>query len=94
MHDVIISDAEFKSVATTIEIACTKIDNLVDDYLALLQKASKSGAMEGETAVALLTYANYAKRLKGIAVAFSRHHSSVISSFLETVDTTDSYLYE
>ena len=94
MHDVIISESEFESLTTTIEIACAKIDTLIDDYLALLQKACTSGAVAGDTAIALRTYANYANRLKGIAVAFSGHHASVTSNFLETVDATDSYLYE
>ena len=94
MHDVIISDAEFELVAPTIEVACTRIDTLIDDYLALLEKACSAGAMAGQTALALRSYYHYANRLKGMAVAFSRHHASVISSFLETVDATDSYLYE
>ena len=94
MHDVIIKDEEFEFAQTTVRMACNKIDKLVEDYLALMEKTLNEGVTDGETYRALRTYKAYAEKLKGIGDAFSAHHNTASSTFLKLVEEKDTYLYE
>ena len=94
MHDVIIKDEEFEFAQTTVHMACHKIDKLVEDYLALLEKTLIEGVTDGETYKALVTYKSYAQKLRGIGDLFSAHHNTANSTFLKLVEEKDTYLYE
>ena len=93
MHDVIVCDEEFESVASIVKKACSKIDMIVALYLTIMEDACNSGVASGDTAKALETYVNHAQKLKGVAGSIADRHSSTSQFFLDSVDAADDYLY-
>ena len=93
MHDVIVCDEEFESVATFVQKACNKIDLAISSYLNIMDNAKGSGVVSGDTAKALDTYIKYAQRLKDVAGSIAEQHSTASQFFLDAVDAADDYLY-
>ena len=93
MHDVIVCDEEFESVAGIVKKACSKINMIVSLNLTIMEDACNTGVASGDTAKALEMYVKYAQKLKGVAGSIADQHSTASQFFLDAVDAADDYLY-
>lgn len=93
MQDTLVVDEEFtESASATIQISA-KLEELLTSYLEIMNTASAAGTIDGESADALRTYVDYAKRLQGVLGQIQMCYSVIAQMFVDRVDVADTYLY-
>lgn len=91
--DLIIDDDFCKSMGTYFVKKGEEMDQMISDYISILQDVRNKGIVGGDVATALSSYISYASRLKKQIGNISSDVNSKINSFLARVDDADQYLF-
>lgn len=91
--DLIIDDDFCKSMGAYFVKKGTEMDQMIADYISILQDVKNKGIVSGDVAVALSSYISYASKLKMQIGNISSDVNSKINSFLSHVDDEDQYLF-
>ena len=93
MHDVIVTDEEYRNSAVSIVRTANAIDTMISRYLNIMNEAKNAGAVSGEIANALSSYIEYASCLRNAASQIASYYGQVSRRFLTSIDSADEYLY-
>ena len=92
-NQCIIDDAYCKSMGAYFRREGERIDQMVEEYIAVLQTIQKTGIKKGEIHTALKDYTAYAKRMSSKIGEISENAQSQVNKFLARVDEADQYLF-
>lgn len=92
-NQLIIDDDYCNSVAEYFANQGEHLDEVISQYVAILQEIKDSAITSGDVSNALGTYISYAKRLNGQITNISAIAKSHVSNFLTRVDSADKYLF-
>ena len=93
MHDVIVYDEEYTQAASTVKSACSQMERLIRQYIAILNGVSNSAVTSGATADALKAYISYARKLDGVLDLIATTNKPVANNFVQTIDNQDQFLF-
>lgn len=91
--DLIIDDDFCKSMGSYFVKKGEEMDQLITDYISILQDVRNKGIVSGDVATALSSYISYASKLKKQIGNISSDVNNKINSFLARVDDADQYLF-
>lgn len=91
--DLIIDDDFCKSMGTYFVKKGEEMDQMIVDYISVLQDVRNKGIVSGDVATALSSYISYASKLKKQIGNISSDVNNKINSFLARVDDADQYLF-
>ncbi len=92
-NDIIIDDDFCRSMGKYFSSQGEKIDNIVFEYVSILQDLRNRAIVSGDTAKALSSYIEYASKLKKQFGGISSVAKMQVEMFLKAVDESDQYLY-
>lgn len=70
-----------------------ELDQLIADYIAIIQEVKNKGIMSGDVSNALSSYIDYVKKLDKKIGNISISARNQIEKFLSRIDTEDRYLF-
>lgn len=70
-----------------------ELDQLIVDYISILQDVKNKGITSGDVSNALSSYINYVKKLNKKIGSISTSTKTQIENFLSRVDAEDQYLF-
>lgn len=91
--ELIIDDDFCKKMGAYFVKKGEEIDQMVSDYIVILQDVKKNGIVSGEVANALSSYISHASRLKKQIGNISTGVNKQINSFLTRIDDADQFLF-
>lgn len=92
-NDLIIDDRYCKTVADFCIDQSSVLEQLVSEYLRILNDVLQSGITAGSTHDVLKVYVSYAEKLRDQFNDFSETAKSQIVSFNQKIDAADQYLF-
>lgn len=92
-NELIIDDEYCKAMGTYFTKQGQQLDQMISDYVAILQDVRNKAIVSGDVAKALSAYISYAEKLKKQIGNISTSASNQINSFLTKVDAADQYLF-
>lgn len=92
-NELIIDDDYCKSMGSYFEKQGEELDQLVVDYISILQDVKNKGITSGDVSNALNSYINYVKKLNKKIGNISTSTKTQIDNFLSRVDAEDEYLF-
>lgn len=92
-NELIIDDDYCKAMGSYFEKQGQEIDQLVVDYISILQDVKNKGIISGDVADALNSYISYVTKLNKKVGNISTSTKKQIDNFLSRVDAEDKYLF-
>lgn len=92
-NELIIDDEFCRAMGTYFTKQGQQFDQMIADYISILQDVRNKGIVSGDVATALSSYISYASKLKKQIGNISSDVNSKINSFLSRVDDADQYLF-
>ena len=92
-NQLIIDDEYCNSMAEYFVNQGEHLEEVISQYVAILQEIKDSAITSGDVSNALGTYISYAQRLNGQMTNISTIAKSHVSNFLTRVDSADKYLF-
>lgn len=92
-NELIIDDDYCKAMGSYFEKKGEELDQLVVDYISILQDVKNKGITSGDVSNALNSYINYVKKLNKKIGNLSTSTRIQIDNFLAQVDEEDRYLF-
>lgn len=92
-NELIIDDDYCKAMGSYFEKQGEELDQLVVDYISILQDVKNKGITSGDVSNALNSYINYVKKLNKKIGNLSTSTKIQIDNFLAQVDEEDQYLF-
>ena len=92
-NELIIDDEYCRSMGKYFETQGQKIDQIVSQYVSILQELRSKAIVSGELANALSAYISYASKLNKQIGNLSTTAKKQVDAFLSNVDSADQYLF-
>lgn len=92
-ESTIIDDEYCTAMGSYFEKQGKQLDQMVSDYIALIQAVRNTGIKQGDTAKAMDAYIEYAEKLRDQIGNVSDAAKDHVKHFLEKVDEADQYLF-
>lgn len=92
-NELIIDDDYCRSMGAYFTKQGQQLDQMISEYVAILQDVRSNAIVSGDVATALSAYISYAERLNKQIGNISTNASNQITAFLKKVDTADQYLF-
>lgn len=92
-NQCIIDDAYCSSMGTFFKRQGERLDQMVEDYIAVLQTIRDTGITKGDIHTVLEGYIAYAEKMKSKIGLISENAQSQVNKFLTRVDEADQYLF-
>lgn len=92
-NELIIDDEYCKAMGEYFVKQGEELDQLVVDYISILQDVKNKGITSGDVSNALNSYINYVKKLNKKIGNLSTSTKIQIDNFLAQVDEEDQYLF-
>lgn len=92
-NELIIDDDYCRAMGYYFMKQGAELDQLIGDYISILQDVKNKGITSGEVSNALSSYINYVKKLHKKVGNISASAKSQIDNFLTRVDAEDKYLF-
>lgn len=92
-NELIIDDDYCKSMGTYFTKQGQQLDQMISDYVTILQDVRNKAILSGDVATALSAYITYAEKLKQKIGNVSTNAGNQITTFLSKVDAADQYLF-
>lgn len=92
-NELIIDDEYCKAMGEYIVKQGEEIDQIVIDYISILQDVKNKGIISGDVSSALNSYISYVKKLNKKIGNLSTSINTQIDNFLARVDAEDKYLF-
>ena len=89
----IIDDAYCTAMGTYFKRQGERLDQMVEDYIAVLKTIRDTGVTKGDIHTVLEGYITYAEKMKAKIGTISENAQSLVNKFLTRVDETDQYLF-
>ena len=70
-----------------------RLDQMVDDYVAVLKTARNTAIIKGDVHIVLDAYIEYAEKMKDKIGIISDNAQAHVTKFLNNVDQADQYLF-
>lgn len=91
--NLIVDDDYCKAMGAYFEKQGEELDELVVEYISILQELKSKAIVKGDVSKALSTYISYVKKMKDKIGNISDSAKTQIDSFLERIDAEDKYLF-
>lgn len=92
-NELIIDDDYCRAMGTYVAKQGQQLDQMISDYVTILQDVRQKAIVSGDVATALSAYISYAEKLKKQIGNISTNASNQITTFLTKVDAADQYLF-
>lgn len=92
-NELIIDDEFCRTMGTYFIKQGQQFDQMIDNYISILQNVRNKGIVSGDVATALSSYISYVSKLKKQIGNISFDVNRKINSFLSRVDDADQYLF-
>lgn len=92
-NQTIVDESFVRESSQTIRQNLNELNSIIHAYLALLKAVMSRMIKEGETAEALGAFIEYAEKLQDQLVQIGEIVALVLCSYLEEIDSADSYLF-
>ncbi len=92
-NELIIDDDYCRAMGSYFEKQGNEMDDMIVDYISILEDVRSKGISDGETAKVLTAYINYVKKLNKKTGNVSKNIKGKIDRFLVQVDAEDKYLF-
>ncbi len=91
--ELIIDDDYCKQMGTYFDNQGEHLNEVIAEYVTILQTIKDTAIKEGDVSKALGTYITYAKKMEKQIGILSETSKSQISNFLAQVDRADQYIF-
>lgn len=92
-NDLIIDDEYCKSMGSYFAKQGEEMDDLIVEYIKILQEVKAKAITSGDVSKALSTYIGYVQKLNKQVGNISNSIKTQVNSFLARVDSEDQYLF-
>lgn len=92
-NQCIIDDAYCTAMGTYFKRQGDRLDQMVEDYIAVLKTIRDTGVTKGDIHTVLEGYITYAEKMKSKIGTISENAQSQVNKFLTRVDEADQYLF-
>ena len=92
-NELIIDDDYCRAMGSYFEKQGNEMDDMIVDYISILEDVRSKGISDGETAKVLTAYIDYVKKLNKKTGNVSKNIKGKIDRFLVQVDAEDKYLF-
>lgn len=93
MGDLIIFDEFYFDVGMYIRLMNMKYEQILEEYVRILNSIKNQGICQGETAEALEMYINLAKNMGSTIKALGNVMDSAMHNYIESIDKKDTYIF-
>ncbi|GEM_PF-790556 len=93
MADLIVNDSDYESIADAYISIGTYLEEIITEYLSIIDKICMDGITKGNIHDNLLTFKQTATSLSGQIEAVTKIASKVCKGFVEDIDEADEDLY-
>ena len=91
--ELVIDDDYCAEIGSYIMTQGQRLEQLIDNYITILNYVREYAITGGETATALGLYIEYAKKLNDHIDSITAKIQKEVSSFLKAIDDADRYLF-
>lgn len=92
-NQCIIDDAYCAAMGTYFKRQGDRLDQMVEEYIAVLKTIRDTGVTKGDIHTVLEGFITYAEKMKSKIGAISESTQSQVNKFLTRVDEADQYLF-
>lgn len=92
--NLIVDVEAYRNQKNAVKNITQKLEDIMNEYIKLMEKAKESGASSGETSNALENFINEIKSKKQNLSDIGKKYDKEVDAFLEEVDEEDDLLYE
>ena len=92
-NQCIIDDAYCTSMGVYFKSQGNRLDQMVEDYIAVLTTIKNDGITKGDIHMVLEAYITYTEKMKTKIGMISENAQSQVNKFLTRVDEADQYLF-
>lgn len=89
-----IKDSEFEEAGRSVSSFCNLLNEELVEYINILQSIYDNSIKSGDVHDALGLYIGYVSKLENIAVNIGEKNEYITDSYLDEIDTADSFLYK
>ena len=90
---LVIVDEYIKKVGQLCMIRGETLENIIKEYLNILQNINTSAIVEGEVAEALKGYIECVQMLENKIFEISQEIKGICNGFIDNIDTADEYIF-